>query len=373
MQQSGGVTGRSTGADTLTPSLSRRERGSMFSPSRTLALCGVFFVLLVASLLFAARFGEQPISLAAVFREPSSSDAVIFWSVRLPRALIAAIVGAGLAASGATLQGVLRNPLAEPFVLGVSGGAALGSTLALALGLSTVGQMLPGLGAGLARLSAPTLFAFVGAAASIFFVLLASRGHGSRAVYVALLAGVIFNAFAAAAITLIKVLSDPMRLSEIFHWLAGTLSFEPVGTVVLASLLQVSAIGVMLALSGRLNLLLLGDEDASSLGVPVVWTRRLLLIAASTSVAGAVTLSGLIGFVGLIVPHLLRLAFGPDFRLLVPLSALGGAVFLLLSDLLARLAFPFLDRELPVGVVTALLGGPMFLFLLYRSARLVGP
>ncbi|WP_257453394.1 FecCD family ABC transporter permease [Archangium lipolyticum] len=342
-----------------------------FTLARALGLGGVFLILLFAAFLVAVRFGDQPISLSDALGDPSSSSAIIFWSVRLPRALLAALVGAGLAASGVTLQGVLRNPLADPFVLGVSGGAALGATLSLFLGFATVGEVAQvGVGGGMERLSAPALFAFLGAVAAMLFVLVVSRGHGGRAPYAVLLTGVVFNAFASAVITLVKTLSDPNRLGEILYWLAGTLGYERTGTLILSALIQAVAIGVMLALSGRLNLLTLGDEDAASLGVSVVWTRRLLLLAASASVADAVVLSGLIGFVGLIVPHLLRLAFGPDQRLLVPLSALGGAAFLLLADLLARLAIPLFGSEPPVGVVTALLGGPLFLALLYRSGRL---
>ncbi|PTL81361.1 iron ABC transporter permease [Vitiosangium sp. GDMCC 1.1324] len=347
----------------------RASGGAGFTLARALGLCGVFLVLVVAAFLVAVRFGDEPISLSTVLGDPGSTDAVIFWSLRLPRALLAAIVGAGLAASGSTLQGVLRNPLADPFILGVSGGAALGATLALAVGLGTVGQVASGLTVGLARLSAPALFAFLGAAAAMVFVLVASQGHGGRAPYAALLIGVVFNSFASAAITVIKTLSDPNRLGEIVYWLVGSLGYERIGTLALSALLQGGAIGVMLALSGRLNLLTLGDDDAASLGVSVAATRRVLLLAASASVAGAVAISGLIGFVGLIVPHLLRLAFGPDQRLLVPLSALGGAAFLMLADLLARLALPLFGNPLPVGAVTALLGGPLFLSLLYRSGR----
>jgi iron complex transport system permease protein len=330
----------------------------------------VFLVLLLAAFLLAVCFGEWPLSLGEVVSNPESTDSGIFWTLRVPRALLAALIGAGLAASGTTLQGVLRNPLADPFILGVSGGAALGATIAFAVGFGTVGEVAPGLGGGLARISAPSLFAFIGAAAAMLFVLAASRGHGGRAPYAALLTGVVFNSFAAAAITLIKAVSDPERLGAILFWLAGKLDKENLGTIALSALLQAVAIGVMLALSGRLNLLTLGDDDAASLGVSVAWTRRTLLLAASASVAGAVALSGMIGFVGLIVPHLLRLALGPDQRLLVPLSALGGAAFLLLADLLARLLFPVFGQELPVGVVTALLGGPLFLALLYRRGRL---
>jgi iron complex transport system permease protein len=266
----------------------------------------------------------------------------------------------------------LRNPLADPFVLGVSGGAALGATLALAFGMATVEEVAPGLLGGLKWLSGPALLAFLGAGASVLFVLAASRGHAGRAPYAALLTGVVFNSFASAAITLIKTISSPNRLGAILNWLVGTIVPEPWSTLVFAALLQAVALGVMVALSGRLNLMTLGDEDAASLGVPVARTRRLLLLATSASVAGAVALTGLIGFVGLIVPHLLRLALGPDQRLLVPLSALGGAAFLVLADMLARLSYALFGDELPVGVITAMLGGPLFIVLLYRRGSLMG-
>jgi iron complex transport system permease protein len=340
-----------------------------FTLGRVLGLCAVFAVLGVVALLMTACLGEWSIPLMAVFTEPESMDAKIFWQMRLPRALLGAIVGAGLAASGATLQGVLRNPLAEPFVLGVSGGAALGATLAVAAGLATVKEVAPGLSGALARLSAPSLFAFVGAGATLLFVLAASRRAGGRVPATALLTGVVFNAFASAVITLVKVMSRPEKLEEILHWLVGTLGNEEPQTLALAALLQGVALAVMLALSGRLNLLGLGDEDAAALGVPVESTRLWLLVAASASVAGAVALSGMIGFVGLIVPHVLRLVLGPDQRLLVPLSALGGATFLMLADLAARLIYPLFRQMLPVGVITALVGGALFLGLLYRRGR----
>lgn len=333
-------------------------------------LGGTALVLLAGVFLLTLFLGEESISLRTVFGQPRSQETFIFWSLRLPHAVLAALVGAGLAASGATLQGVMRNPLADPFVLGVSGGAALGATVALAMGIGTWEKLFPGIGSRVANLSAPALFAVLGAAAALFFALAMSRGHGGHTPYAALLTGVVFNTFAAAAITLIKTLSDPQRVGEILHWLSGTLGHERRGTLVVSVLLQVATLGVMIALSGRLNLLTLGDEDAASLGVDVARTRGWLLFVASASVAGSVVVSGLIGFVGLIVPHLVRLAFGPDQRLLVPLSALGGAAFLLFADMLARMSMAWVGEELPVGVVTALLGGPLFLALLYRRGRL---
>ena len=338
--------------------------------SRAAVLLSAAGLATLAALLASICFGEQPLSLSVALGDPGSTDATLLWSLRLPRVLLGAMVGAGLAASGTALQGLLRNPLADPFVLGVSGGAALGATLALALGLGTLEALAPGLPGALARLSAPALFAFLGAAGALVMVLAASRGQNARAPYAALLGGVVFNAFAAAAITLVKTLSDPDRLGEILYWLAGSLGYERPATLVMAGGLQLAALGVLVALSGRLNLLSLGDAEAASLGVHVQGTRLLILAAASASVAGAVALTGLIGFVGLLVPHLLRLLVGPDQRLLVPLSALGGAAFLCLSDLGARLAFPLFGAEPPVGVVTALLGGPLFLWLLRKRASL---
>ncbi|MCI0573241.1 MAG: iron ABC transporter permease [Myxococcaceae bacterium] len=323
---------------------------------------------LAGALALAVSFGEQPLSLARALQEPDSLDATLFWRLRLPRAALGALVGAALAGSGSALQALLRNPLADPFILGVSGGAALGATLALALGASVVADVLPLLPGGLGALSAPSLLAFVGAAAATLLVVAASRLAGRGGPHTALLTGVIFNAFAAAAITLLKTLSAPEKMGDILYWLAGTLGYERTGTLVLAACAQVLALGVLVVLSGRLNLLSLGDEDAASLGVRVARTRLMLLLAASVSVAGAVALSGLIGFVGLVVPHVLRLLLGPDQRLLLPASILGGAAFLVLADLAARLLSPSVGAELPVGVLTALMGGPFFLLLLYRRS-----
>ncbi len=339
-----------------------------FTASRLVQVLGLLSVLAVAAFALATCLGEQPLSLSRVL-DPSSSDAVIFWSLRLPRAALAALVGAALAASGCALQALMKNPLADPFVLGVSGGAALGATIALALGIGVVGvEAASGLGA-FARFSGPSLFALAGAVGATALVFGLGRVGGQHSPQAALLSGVIFNTFALAAITFIKTLVAPDRMGEILYWLAGTLGYEKALTLAVAALFQVLAIGTMWLLSHRLNLLTLGDHDAASLGVPVAQTRRLLLVAASLSVAGAVALSGLVGFVGLIVPHLLRLWLGADQRLLLPASALGGAIFLMLCDLGARLLFAVFHSEPPVGAITALLGGPFFLLLLRRQRK----
>jgi iron complex transport system permease protein len=310
--------------------------------------------LAAGALLLAARLGDQPIDWAQALRDPASVDATLLWSLRLPRAVLGGIVGAALAATGSTLQGLLRNPLADPFVLGVSGGAAVGATVAFALGTPPGGV---------------TAFALLGAllATGLVFALASDRAPGASDS--ALLTGVIFNAFAGAVIMTIRTLIAPDRLGEILYWLAGSLGYERPSTLVGVAALEGLALLGLWLLSGRLNLLSLGDEDAASLGVPVLQTRRALLALCSAAVGGAVALTGLIGFVGLIVPHLLRLVLGPDQRLLVPASALLGAAYLMMADTGARCLFGTFHAEPPVGVVTALLGGPFFLFLHWRRER----
>lgn len=324
-----------------------------FTPVRAALVLNGLLLLAAASLGLSVLLGEYPVDLARALREPASPDGQVLFGLRIPRALLGAMVGASLAASGSALQALLRNPLADPFVLGVSGGAALGATLALALGLQA--------------LAGPSLFAFVGAVAAMALVLAAGRARSSP--YAALLTGVVFNAFAAAIITCIKTLLTPDRLGEVLYWLAGNLGYEAPRTLLAGGAVQLLALGVLWAESGRLNLLSLGDDEAASLGVPVRRTRVLVLLAASLSVAAAVALAGLVGFVGLIVPHLLRIWLGPDQRLLVPASALGGAAFLVLADAGTRMLFGVFHAEPPVGVVTAVLGGPLFVWMLSHRER----
>ncbi len=311
--------------------------------------------LAVASFAFALAFGDQPISWAGI-REAGSVDATIFYALRLPRVVLAALVGAALATSGSALQSLMRNPLADPFVLGVSGGAALGATIALALGLS----------ASFMGFSAPSVLALVGSVGATALVLAVGRLAGGSRPHATLLAGVIFNAFALAAIIFIKALVAPDRLGEILFWLAGTLGQEPWPSLAATGVVIALAIAVLVALSARLNVMTLGDDDARSLGIDTQRTRLMVLVVASLAVSAAVSLSGLIGFVGLLVPHLARLVFGADQRIALPTSALLGASFLMLADLGARLLFSVFHTEPPVGVMTALLGGPAFLFLMLR-------
>ncbi len=322
----------------------------------------VFVLSLLAlalAILLGIGFGTDPVSLVRAIAEPASRDHDIVFDVRLPRVLLGALAGAGLSMVGAALQALLRNPLAEPYVLGVSGGSAVGATVAILLGLSGATW----LGASLVPLAA--LAGGLGATALVHAF--AASAPGSRATSF-LLAGVVVNAIASAAITFVKTLVAPSKAQELLFWLMGFLDIpEPRALAALAFYVALGA-GILLYDAARLNVLSLGDDAASHLGVRVRAVEVRTLVASSLVVGAIVSVTGLIGFVGLIVPHVLRRTLGADARVLLPASlGLGGAT-LVLCDLVSRAAFRWLHTEPPVGAVTALVGGPLFLFLL-RSAR----
>jgi iron complex transport system permease protein len=323
---------------------------------------GVAVLVLVAVIALAvgpSALGPGEILELLLHPERSGPDADILWRVRLPRVALALGVGASLSTAGVIFQALLRNPLADPFVLGVSGGAALGGITALALGAAL------GLGAG-----AVPPAAFAGGILTTLLLFAASGGRGRASATSLLLTGVVFNAFASAAIVFLASLSGLFEGARIFLWLIGSLSASRADAVGWVAVFLATGLAIAWSLARSLNLLALGDESASQLGVPVEAHRRWLLAATSLMVAAAVSVSGLVGFVGLIVPHALRLALGPDHRLLVPASALAGAVFLIACDTVARSVLG--GRELPVGAITALCGGPLFLVLLRRQQTRLG-
>ncbi|RDV38335.1 iron ABC transporter permease [Bradymonadaceae bacterium TMQ3] len=295
--------------------------------------------------------------------ELSATEQAILWSARLPRVVFAGVVGAALAAGGAVFQAVLRNPLADPYILGVSGGAALGGTLLLTLGSFSVG--------GLA-VSTP-LAAFGGALAALAAIFAVARQapSGRGATYVLLLTGVIVNAFAASMIMFLQSVVSAQKAQEILFYLMGALSVE--GTAWPVMLGVSAAIGLSLtalfAYARDLNAMAIGEEEAAYLGVEVAKVQRVCLLLASFAVAVGVAFSGIIGFVGLVVPHAMRLVVGPDHRVLLPTSALAGAAFLTLADVSARSLFGVLGTTLPVGVLTSMIGAPMFLYFLWRALR----
>ncbi|MFO0679018.1 MAG: iron ABC transporter permease [Polyangiaceae bacterium] len=315
-------------------------------------------VACLAAMSLAVAFGTEPVSLARAFQDPSSLDRVIMLDARLPRVLMGAIVGAGLAAVGVGFQAVLRNPLAEPYVLGVSGGSAFGATLAIVCGLTGTTVF----GASLVPVAA--LAGGVGATALVYFI---ARIGGSASGASILLAGVVVNAIASAAITFVKTLLQASKAQELLRWLMGFLDVPSTTSLAFVALYVVLGVGILVFDSGRLNLLALGDESATHLGVDVRRLEHRTFFACSLVVAATVSVTGLIGFVGLVVPHALRRIVGPDVRVLLPASLFAGGATLVLCDLVSRALFRTLHTEPPVGAVTALIGGPLFLVLLRRS------
>lgn len=298
-------------------------------------------------LVLAVSVGSERLSLFDL----SDSETAILFDIRIPRVLLGACVGASLAVAGASLQALLRNPLAEPYLLGVSNGAALGTLVAFVF--------LEGYG------FARPLLAFAGAGIATFAVYQMARSRTGMNVERLVLSGVIVTTFLSSIIVLLTSVLDAARLRGYTFWLLGdlsqatydgfylTLAVATVGTIVLSS--QARA----------LNLMMVGERDAFDFGVEVGRVRMIVFGMASLLVGTAVAASGSVGYVGLIVPHLVRLAIGSDNRLVVPLSAIAGAIFVVLADTVARTAIA--PRELPVGAITALIGAPLFIYLLRRN------
>jgi iron complex transport system permease protein len=315
-------------------------------------------ILLIASGWFSLVLGPSDVTPGEVWGAlfgagdlGPASDIVL--RIRLPRTVLAMLVGASLSVSGVVFQALLRNPLADPFVLGVSGGAALGGIVALTLGTA----------AGLGYAAVPPA-AFLGALLTTALLYVVAGAGNRVSANNLLLTGVVFNAFASAAIVFMASIAGLTESSRIFLWLIGNLSAARSDVALWVAVFLALGLASSGVLARSLNLLILGDEPAEQLGVPIETHKRILLLATSLMVGAAVSVAGLVGFVGLIIPHLLRLCFGPDHRLLIPTAALGGAAFLVICDTVARTMLG--GRELPVGAITALVGGPLFLFLLRR-------
>ncbi len=275
----------------------------------------------------------------------------IIWDIRLPRTLLALIVGSGLAAAGATYQGVLRNPLADPFILGTSSAAAAGVMLSSVMGLHHYWLYFLSLG-----------FALF----SIFLVYRIAQMQGRAQVQTLVLTGVVVSLFFNAAVFLVFSIFYRESFNTLFYLLGSLTEGEPT-RISVSSAIIVFGFALTWLHARELNLMTQGEETAQHLGVEVERIRKILFAAASAMVAAAVAAAGMIGFVGLIVPHMMRIIMGPDHRILLPASALGGAVFLLLADGVARTVIPPL--EIPVGAITALIGSPYFIYLLRRRQR----
>ncbi|RJX18919.1 MAG: iron ABC transporter permease [Desulfobulbus sp.] len=324
---------------------------------RLLLIVPVLAVVLAAAMLVGASFGSSGVSMSELFRfmrgqGGDSVAATIIWEIRFPRVILAAVTGATLALGGLVFQALLRNPLAEPYILGVSGGSAIGAIIALLAGLAP----FPGM----------AMAAFAGSMLVLGLVLLLGTGRSRSRRESLLLGGVMVNALCGAIIMFLISLARNTQVQHVLFWLMG--DFSMFSREQLPLLLAVAPSFVVIYFLARpMNLLLLGRENAAAMGIDVRTVSNLLLIATTFMVSVVVCHSGLIGFVGLVVPHILRLVVGPDHRLLAPASILGGASYMILCDLLAR-SLPT-GGEMPVGIVTALVGAPLFIFLLWRGNR----
>lgn len=348
-----------------------KPRGSVKALPAPLLMLLLSAVLLIVILL-AISFGATPIPVGTIiqvllngthlfhFAQPWYPTGVIVWQVRMPGVFGAVFVGAALGVAGVLFQGMLRNPLADPFLIGTSSGAALGAAIAFVLPLDTVfGTFFP----------LTPLLAFIGAMLTVLLVYAIARVGSYTPVITLLLAGVVINAVLVAFQTLILTLSphSAFGVQALFNWLSGGIAVYSWSQVFIVGTIIIAGIIISLFLAGVLDAFGLGEESAANLGLHVERYKLIIIIVGSLLTAAAVSISGLIGFVGLVTPHAMRLILGPRHHLLLPASALGGAIFLTLADLLARIIVA--PSVLPVGIFTALVGAPFFLVLLRNNKK----
>jgi iron complex transport system permease protein len=320
-------------------------------------VCLVLLLLLLTAMVTGLAMGSSGTSLDSIrttlfsgSAAPSMAEAII-WRIRFPRVLLAALVGAALSLGGLVFQAVLKNPLAEPYILGISGGAAIGAIIGIIVGLSRI----PGV----------SLTAFAGSLVTLVMIILISSGRAVVVKDALLLSGVMVNAFCSAVIMFLISIAQDNRLHNIIFWLMGDLSAAQLHHVGMLALILLPCFITIFIYSNRMNLLLLGRDMATSMGVHVRRVTLVLLVITSLMISSTVSQCGLIGFVGLVIPHLLRLLCGPDHRILVPACILGGGTYMVVCDLLARVLPP--QGEMPGGVITAMIGAPLFIILLRRS------
>lgn len=340
----------------------------MFKKYR-ISMLGVLAFLLIAIACLSLTLGQIDVpvksAVAVVFRQlqlpfwedvtVSQEQLAVIWYIRLPRMLVGVLVGAALGISGAVMQGIFSNPLADPGLIGISSGAATGAVLSIALGTATSSMfMMPAL-------------AFCGSICAVFLTVFLAMRNGKIPVMTLLLAGVAVGMLLGALTSGILTFMNEQKLQQYLFWMVGGLDYRRREHVYLAVGPVVCGICIMLLLARHLNILVLGETEAKAVGMSVTKFRMGLLFVAAMTTATSVCVSGNIGFVGLVIPHMMRMLFGPDHRVLLPASALGGAAFLVLCDSLGRVIMP--PAEVRVGIMTALLGTPYFLYLLRRMQK----
>ncbi|MFF5793268.1 FecCD family ABC transporter permease [Paeniglutamicibacter sp. NPDC012692] len=350
---------------TAPPALRRRRR-----ITAGLLIAGLAVALIVAALV-SSGIGQMQLSAAEVFASvahrlgldwgmlpthPHAESAL--WAIRFPRVVMAIVIGAALACSGVLMQGVFGNPLAEPGVVGVSSGAAAFACIVIVFGLNFLGTWTVAFGA------------FVGGLVATGLVYATARSGGRTEVVTLVLTGVAINAVGGAVIALMTFLGDNSSREEIIFWQLGSLNGTRWENVWVAGPITLVGVGLAFLFTRKLDLLALGERPARHLGVDVERMRRQVIVLVAILTSAAVAFAGIIGFVGLVVPHILRMAVGPGHRVLLPASALGGALLLLIADTVARTLVP--NADLPIGMLTALVGGPFFFWLIRRTRKTAG-
>jgi iron complex transport system permease protein len=347
----------------------RAFQASSLTVSRWIAIIGILAACTAVSAVACLQFGAQYIRPGEILAILAGRDgdgvtgfnttATILLQVRLPRIVLGFLAGCCLASVGVALQALLRNPLADPYVLGVSSGAALGVSIAVLFGVGTT----------VLSLSVLPLCGFLGSLAALVVVYRMAVSYERLPIHSVLLAGVILNAVFSALIMFITSIMDPNRAFGMMAWLMGSLTAPAYPMLVVFSIYVCVCFGLLLRQARALNIMASGEEQARSLGLDTEWTKRYTFLLSALMTGAVVSVSGMIGFIGMVIPHAVRLAVGADHRLLMPASALVGGTFLMVSDTVARTVLS--PSELPVGILTALVGGPFFVYLLvWRKDRM---
>lgn len=316
----------------------------------TIAILALFFTVIISISVGAVKIPLQEI-VNVFAKSGNQTNRTIILNLRLPRVIGSAVVGMGLSVVGVFFQGLLRNTMADPYVLGISSGAAFGATIAITLGLGLFGI---------------SFMAFISSLAVVIFVYIVSKTGPKISMHTMLLAGIAISAFISAIISLLMLLNHE-EFNKIIFWTMGGFSLTNWNNIAFSAPIIVICCLIMYVFSRDLNAILTGEEIAEHLGVNTEMVKKIILVLGSLVTATAVSVGGVISFVGLIVPHISRIIVGPDNRILVPFSALSGAIFLTMADTLAR--FILRPTEIPIGIITAAFGGPFFLYLLIKSKR----
>lgn len=339
------------------------KRRRKYGIALTLLTLGLFAAIVFSIMLGPVKI--HPLTTISIFLNKiglvganwSQTEETIVMDIRAPRVILAAFVGAGLAIAGAAMQGLFRNPMAEPYVLGMSSGAAVGAALVIVFGI----------GGGILGAASIQVMAFIGAFGTILIVYGIARTRGKTPVETLLLAGIAMGFFLYAVVSSLKFIASDEALRDIVLWLMGSFSMAQWSNLYAAAPLTLIGLIALYAFSRELNAMQFGEETATHLGVKVETVKKIILMFASLVTATGVSYAGIIGFVGLIIPHIMRILIGPDHHILLPSSALMGAIFLILCDTLARtVAAP---TEVPVGIITAFIGAPYFIYLLRKKKK----